>query len=1076
MQAEISIAELQDLLAQEKKERLKAEALLKEKEQELAKIKNRSNGNTIVAASDFRFDDLVNNLPGIVFQVQYTDGLFKYNYVSPVLHQNLGTTITHTGQVLKFIHPEDRQRWVDSLHETYQNRKKWKLEVRTLTSEGQIDWWICSAIPYIQPNGELVYNGILLNITNQKNIENRLQENERKWRFALEGSGDGLWEHDVATNSTYYSSTFKQMLGFDDDEYDNDNHFWRKCIHPDDLHLVEEMEAAYEASIAESHSVQYRARRKDGQYIWIMDRGFVLSRDAQGKPTHYIGVHTNISKIKQTEIELATTANKLSTLITTMQDGIMLENEHNVVQLCNEAFCRIFGIDLEPKNLINQNVNESLERNRDGFSDYEAYKYRREELLKNGVPATEEEFELSNGKYLSRDYAPLIIDGKCKGHLWKYTDITARKKAEKDLIEAERQYRNLIENMQVGLVETNEKEQIVYANHTYYSMSGYSEAELTGNIGDLIMLDTSALQTRRQNRRNGIGEFYEAEIKTKWGEKRWWYISVIPKSNDLGKVIGSVAAVLDITDQKRLETALRQAKLAAEESSKAKDIFLANMSHEIRTPMNAVFGMSRLLAKTRLEPQQQFYLETIMNATSSLMVIVNDILDFSKISVGKLTLEKIGFRIKDIISSSIDVVAYRAQEKGLLLQVIDEKSFEGVLIGDPFRLKQVLMNILTNAVKFTATGSVTVLSVDNGIKDGLRHITLRIKDTGRGMEEDFLKILFDKFTQEDESIARSYSGTGLGMSISKHLVDLMGGYISVESFKGVGTTFNLDFYFEEGTDADLEGEQAPPIETDALRNKRILLVEDNEMNQLVAKTILEQSAMKVTVATNGAEAVEFAKNHPYDMILMDMQMPIMDGLKATKVIRNTGIKTPIIALTANAVKGERDKCLEVGMDDFLAKPFEENVLLNLIFKWLGKESDQIVPAKPLPNIDTSYSIDLKKVTDYETPLFNLDQLKAISPGNDGFLKMVIGLFINDAQKCIEQFKEALNNKDFKTIKAVAHRIKPTIDQLSIPFSKEIRKIETLSIKGDNYHELTRLIGQFESLIQKIIPLLEKEID
>jgi PAS domain S-box-containing protein len=1080
METSISVERLAYLLDQEKTARKIAEEKLAAKEAELkaywAKDKDSQAGKDI---DEPIFREVVYHLPGIVFQIQKAgDAVFAYNYVSPVLHQLLECEIADTNQILQFIHPDDRQRWLNSLEFNYSQSKPWKIEFRILMPNGLVYWWICSAMPSLTHDGNLVYNGILLNITQQKESVFRLQESERKWRFALEGSGDGLWEHDVATNSTHYSSTFKQMLGYNEDEYDNNHEFWRQSIHPDDMFKIEAMEATYAAGQAESHSIQYRAKRKDGNYIWIMDRGFVLSRDADGKPSHYIGVHTNITKIKQTELELASTANKLTTLITSMQDGIMVEDENHVVLICNEAFCGIFDIPVSSTELVGDNIDEQLIKNSFRFADFDTYYSRRKELLNLCQSVTNEELELSNGKCLSRDYAPLMINNECKGHLWKYSDITQRKKAEKDLVEAERQYRSLIENMQVGLLEIDNHEKIIYANQTYYKMSGYSEAELSGNISERILTDTSRINERRKARLQGIGEFYEGEILTKTGEKKWWYISVIPKKNELGVVIGSVAAVLDITDQKKLELELRQAKLAAEESSNAKDIFLANMSHEIRTPMNAVYGMSRLLGKTNLQPQQRFYLETIINSTASLMTIVNDILDFSKISVAKLTLEHIGFRLHEIVAASLDVVGYKAQEKGLLLQVDDAACFDGVLLGDPFRLKQILMNILTNAVKFTNTGSVSVKCINKGVKNGQRHLCIRIKDTGRGMEESFLKILFEKFTQEDESIARSYSGTGLGMSISKHLMDIMGGSINVESVKGVGTTFILDFYFDEGTEADLVIEQDDtPTDTTVLRGKQILLVEDNEMNQLVAQTMLEQSGIVVSLAANGAEAINQIEQKNFDLVLMDMQMPVMDGLQATAHIRKTHKLLPIIALTANALKGERDKCLAAGMNDFLAKPFEEKMLLGLIGKWLGKPEIELPPTAPAPieNILPKPAATSTLANVDSASLYNLEQLQAISPGNKDFLRMLVKMFVDDALVTVPKMVEAGGVNDFKTVKSLAHRIKPSIDQLCIPFSAEIRKIEELCLNEDKTGELQNLIASFDELMQKVISQLKKEM-
>jgi len=791
-----------------------------------------------------------------------------------------------------------------------------------------------------------------------------------------------------------------------------------------------------------------------------------LSKDAQGKPIRYIGLHTNINQIKQTEMELATTATKLTTLVTNMQDGIMLEDETNKVVLCNQAFCNIFEIKAAPNLLVGADLGDALLRNKNSFKNIDTYLDRRKELLNDCKIAANEEIELANGKFLSRDYAPLIIDNECKGHLWKYSDITTRKKAEKELVEAERRYRGLIENMQVGLAEFTLDQHILYANHTFYDMCGYGPEELDGHISDLLMVNNRKLAEQKKGLRvKGVSDAYEVEIVTKKGEKRWWYVSGAPRQNEFSQTISTIGACLDITDQKMLELELRQAKQAAEQSASAKDIFLANMSHEIRTPMNAVFGMTRLLEKTNLLPQQRFYLKTIGKSAASLMVIVNDILDFSKISAGKLELERVGFKLEDVVATSVDIVTYQAEEKGLELNVQNADCVAGVLLGDHFRLKQIFMNLLTNAVKFTQKGSVTVTCQSHGLVNEKLHVSVAVKDTGRGMEASFLKILFEKFTQEDESIARSYSGTGLGMSISKHLIELMGGTIRVESQKNVGTTFHLDFYFDQGQEADLLIEEEVSMDILILKNKHILLVEDNETNQLVAQTVLQQNGLQVTAASNGLDALSHIKRIDFDLILMDMQMPVMDGLQATQIIRKNNQTIPIIALTANALEGERNKCMMAGMNDFLTKPFEENSLLFMLCKWLDKKPVVAQPDKLL----------IKPILPQPVPihlLYNLEPLYAMSPGNADFASMLVKMFLDDAEANIPKIMNAFGCGDAKTLKSLIHRIRPSIEQLQIPYVAQLRRMEQLCLEENFSDELIILMKGFEELMKKVMPQLE----
>ncbi|HUP13260.1 MAG TPA: response regulator, partial [Niastella sp.] len=409
--------------------------------------------------------------------------------------------------------------------------------------------------------------------------------------------------------------------------------------------------------------------------------------------------------------------------------------------------------------------------------------------------------------------------------------------------------------------------------------------------------------------------------------------------NDKQQLIGSIGIHLDITQQKMLEKQLMEAKQLAEKSVHAKDLFLANMSHEIRTPMNAILGMSKQLQKTTLNQQQTSFLEIIGTAAENLLVIINDILDFSKLEAGKVTLEEIGFNMHDLATNASRVLKLKAEEKGLLFEVLVDPNVAPVLKGDPFRINQVLMNLLSNSIKFTKRGHITLQCLLKDSRPGHQSLEIVISDTGKGMDEGYLKNLFNKFSQEDESIARSYGGTGLGMSIVKQLVELMNGAITVKSKKGEGTQVNITLSFAEGTENDLPKKDNSHVEAHILADKKILLVEDNEMNRVVAETILNQYGASIAQAVNGVDALDAIRNHPFDIVLMDIQMPVMDGLEATRLIRNELHSTiPIIALTANAVKGEMEKCIQAGMNDYLSKPFEEEDLIRLIAKWLGRET------------------------------------------------------------------------------------------------------------------------------------------
>lgn len=596
-------------------------------------------------------------------------------------------------------------------------------------------------------------------------------------------------------------------------------------------------------------------------------------------------------------------------------------------------------------------------------------------------------------------------------------DITARIAAERALKTSEEKYRRIIENMSLGLLQVTPEEDVVYANQSFCKMSGYSIDELIGRKATtLFNISGDTIDGVRARRRQGESDAYELQVKTHDGEDKWWLISGGPVFDEENKMTGSIGIHLDITSQKAIEAELIKAKADAEASAKAKELFLANMSHEIRTPMNGIIGISKLLSKTSLDKQQRYYLDIVQGAASNLLVIINDLLDFTKIDSGNIVLEEIGFNLKEQVGKSLKILGYKAEEKGLTFSCDCDAGIAPVLIGDPYRLNQIFINLLSNAIKFTERGSVSLYCrLKEATKD---HQVLQfvVCDTGVGISKEFMSRLFEKFTQEDGSTSRKFGGTGLGMSISKELIELMGGCIEVQSTKDVGTTISFELKLKTGTEADVPVEQIIQQDTKMLKGKRILLAEDNITNRILATNILCQYGAEVTEAEDGKMAIEKIQQGQYDLILMDMHMPVMNGLDATRYIRNE-LKNdlPILALTASVFKKEEESCLAAGMNDFITKPIDEELLIRRIAHWLGHD-DKLMPTMPAPG----------KATDAAPgeELFNMSTILSFANGDNSFVKHISQTFITELQIGVQQMTLACNSGNWEAMSAAAHKLRP----------------------------------------------------
>jgi two-component system, sensor histidine kinase len=884
-----------------------------------------------------------------------------------------------------------------------------------------------------------------------------LRQSELRFKSIIEKATDIIYKCDAQGNFTYVNPTGLQKLGYQEEEVDS-IHF-TDLVAPEHREKLREFYARqYTEKLSETY-LEFPVRAKNGLIIWIGQNVF-YHFDSFGELSYVSAVARDIS-------ETVISRNRLYNLIASLQSAVLLENENRKIVLTNDRFTQMFGIPVSPEQLVGADCNNSAEESKHHFQDEDGFIERIAEIISAKQKVLADTLVMKNGTILERDYIPIYIDKQYSGHLWNYRDVTDREESIKKIQVSEEKYRSIIANMNLGLTEVDLEDRIITSNNKFCEISGYSLNEMIGKRASDLLLDDKAKEAmalKAIERTQGISDAYEVEVVTKSGERRWWLISGAPAYNQNGTQTGSIGIHLDITDQKKLAEELREAKAQAEASSSAKELFLANMSHEIRTPMNGIMGLLRQLSKSSLNEKDKRYLDNIHVAADHLMSILNDILDMSKIEAGKLEMEVIPFNIADTVDRVVNILSNRVEEKTIIIQTEIDERINPSLLGDSHRLNQLLINLAGNSVKFTDRGKVKIQARLFSENETSQRIYFSVIDTGIGMDQSFIDKIFDKFIQEDRSITRRYGGTGLGMSISRELIELMGGKMHIESVKGIGTKISFELSFDK-VDATGNNRQ---IEIDSqeylakLTNKTILLAEDNDMNQMVVQVICDAFNIDVTIANNGFEAVELSKNQKFDVILMDMQMPIMSGIDATIAIRNSGINTPIIALTANVIKSDLDKCIEVGMDDYITKPFEEEAFIQKLLKWIS---------------DVDVESVLVEAKTEEISLYTLDKLKALSRGKNDFVIRMVEMFLYRAPEAMEQIEESLVAKNFEAVAYHAHKVKPIFDNLGAPqIMHKLAKVELIAKDTCDEKQIMIHLEKINDQLKSILPNLRADLE
>ena len=756
---------------------------------------------------------------------------------------------------------------------------------------------------------------------------------------------------------------------------------------------------------------------------------------------------TRVKEIEQVRLQ--------STALEATANAIVITDREGCVIWFNRAFTVLTGYSLDEVYGKTLNFLKSGAHG-DGF-----YRNLWETILSGKVWEDETINQKKDGsRYVEQQMITPVRneDGEITHFVAVKQDISDRKDADAALKDSEARIRAIVNTAVDGIITANERGIIQSFNPAAEKLFGYSRDEVIGqNLNTLMPSpyreehDTYLANYLHTGKRKVIGKGREAIARRKDGTTFPMDLSV--SEMHVGQRRMFTGIVRDVTQRKEFEKQLLEAKEAAERANQTKSEFLANMSHEIRTPMNSIMGFTEILLDEALPAQQREAMETIRGSSERLLTLINEILDLSKIEADSLVLEKIPFKLKNLVLQAMEWVRPQVEQKHIELR----SHFEGDLktvVGDPTRLQQILLNLLSNSIKFTEQGEILLTARVLEETESRVRVEMAVKDTGIGIPEDKKDAIFEAFTQADGSTTRKYGGTGLGLTISRRLIGLMGGEIGVDSRVGEGTTFNFDLWLLKGTpeDSSIEwagflGERASgkglSVQAPALT---VLLAEDDLASQKMTIQMLEKMGHTVTLAGDGSEAVAMARHTTFDVILMDMQMPVMGGLEATDKLRKAGYTGPIIALTASAMRGDREYFMEQGMDGYIAKPIRRDMVLDILNRFGSRKTADSTP-------EEAGSPPLRSA------------LEELGLSKEEYLE-ILQDFMGEKREEMDALKNGVRDGDTETIRQLAHKLKGSASNLRLEALAAVaERMELKASQGD--------ISQIHTELEQMIRELER---
>ena len=881
-------------------------------------------------------------------------------------------------------------------------------KVKDQNNKGEISWSNVTVLPYFNKHNEIVKMLTLrTDITNEVMMVERMQEAESLAKI-------GNWELNLLEGTSTWSPGMYDIMDFDAEE---------RTGHPTLLNLVCEQDKERITQLySDIQAGKDVLRHTDFKVVTKRNREkniFALIRkrtNSKGKTVSVYGIMQDITSRKNAERAIRESYDKVQDLYNNAPCGYHSIDTNGVFIDINDTELRWLGYKREE--VIGKLTLPDIFEGHDPAS-LEAFK--KTGKLKDLTRL----LKRKNGTIMHCLASASAIYDKDGTFLYSRTtlyDMTELKKVQDKLEESEAKYRALVEESSQMTFTTDAEGRFTYASNRLKQVIGYGDDDILGKQFAFIYDEdwrkkTIAFYIKQLSERVPETTFL-FPIKNYDGEKLWVEQTAILATEE-GKITGFRCVLHDVTERIKAHEAMQEATRLATHAKEMQENFLSRMSHEIRTPMNGVVGMVNLLGVSPLDEKQRVYVDGIKESAVNMLRIINDILDVTKIQAGKMVFEETDFELAHLVNNVILSLKPVADDKNVLIASHIDNKIPHTLIADPVRLNQILLNLGGNALKFTEEGSVIISVVQKELTNDNITLEFKVTDTGIGIAADKLERVFESFTQAESDTTRKYGGTGLGLTIAKQLIEQQNGTIKVKSDVGRGTTFSFTFHckLNKGGTTTKKTEE-PAHAPGTLEGRNILLVEDNIMNQKVARFTLENWGVNVTIADRGFKAVELVKMNEYDLILMDVQMPEMNGMQTTEKIRKD-LKSdiPIIAMTASAMRGEREKCISVGMNDYISKPFEPEDLYKKINSFFTKNKKQ-------------------------ENLISVPFLKKMFQDNTPFIKEILTIYITRTPTLLQEMNTSLASGNYQQLYADIHNLKNSIGLLgATDLYKSLEEIE-----------------------------------